>query len=293
MRGKSWWVDGHFSEPKIFHFFQIYFWPGVAGRNPDQSPSTASPPAESLSPSSPPGQTSWPSHRSSAHPHSPVYRCSEQPAARGSLSSCYRLLMREQAVKISRCLDALHYAVSVLLMASCACLQAQTSPAKPCASTEHPGWRTYTNREFRFCIRYPPTYRELPPGPNDQFGDLRRVIGTLELILPSSKPAEDSSASASNIRFLYLSKPVTVRDLQAYAPTGYDAPPEPIQIGHRTFYFYGAGGGGALYPDLYFIQIKGHFLNIGFSGPYPEGYKYPSEETQKLEPQILATFRTY
>jgi hypothetical protein len=25
MHGKSWWVDGHFSEPKIFHFFQIYF----------------------------------------------------------------------------------------------------------------------------------------------------------------------------------------------------------------------------------------------------------------------------
>jgi hypothetical protein len=90
-----------------------------------------------------------------------------------------------------------------------------------------------------------------------------------------------------------LSKPVTVRDLEAYAPTGYDAPPEPIQIGHRTFYFYGAGGGGALYPDLYFIQIKGHYINVGFSGPYPEGYKSPSEETQKLEPQILATFRTY
>jgi hypothetical protein len=92
---------------------------------------------------------------------------------------------------------------------------------------------------------------------------------------------------------VYLSKPVLVRDLQTYAPTGYDAPPMPVQVGHGTFYFYGAGGGGVNYPDLYFIQIKGHFLNIQFDGPYPDGYKSPSEEMQKLEPQILATFRTY
>jgi hypothetical protein len=84
-------------------------------------------------------------------------------------------------------------------------------------------------------------------------------------------------------------------DLQSFveaAPTGIDAPPEPIHMGQYTFYYYGPGGGGVQNADAYFFNLRDKTLTITFDGPY-EGDKTPSAETKKLEREILAIFSTF
>jgi hypothetical protein len=79
--------------------------------------------------------------------------------------------------------------------------------------------------------------------------------------------------------------------VQIAAPTGNTFPPEAVRVGKHTFYYYGAGGGGAEYPDVYFFDLSGRTLEFSFSGPYFDG-RHPSDETKKLELEILGTFRT-
>jgi hypothetical protein len=63
-------------------------------------------------------------------------------------------------------------------------------------------------------------------------------------------------------------------------------------LGGVTFYYVAPGGGGVFYPDDYLFNLRGKILHIEFDGPYFHD-NHPSEEAKKLEPQLLATFRTF
>jgi hypothetical protein len=70
----------------------------------------------------------------------------------------------------------------LLLLSYSACLRSQTVERSGCkVDTTHLGWRTYTNREFRFCLQYPPTYHEIAASPPDQYASTRRILGSLVL----------------------------------------------------------------------------------------------------------------
>ncbi len=76
------------------------------------------------------------------------------------------------------------------------------------------------------------------------------------------------------------------------APTGIDSPPKPIQIGENTFYYYGPGGGGVDYPDVYYFDLGGKILGIDFDGPY-ENEKTPTPATKQMEQRVLKSFQEF
>jgi len=90
----------------------------------------------------------------------------------------------------------------------------------------------------------------------------------------------------------FENKPFNLQRFAETAPTGVESPPSPVQVGEYTFYYYGPGGGGVSYPDLYFFNLRGKTLHITFDGPYIHD-KTPSAETRKLERELLATFRLF
>lgn len=166
--------------------------------------------------------------------------------------------------------------------------RAQTSGPKgePCAATaETSDWSLYVNRKHGFCFRYPNGYKSLPlPAPNARSKRRPYEHGLFYL----KRPEIDAE-----IMVIFNDQAFDLQNLiNIAAPTGNTFPPERIHVGRFTFYYYGAGGGGAEYPDMYFFNLNGKTLEIYFSGPYPDG-RNPSEETKTLEPKILMTFQTF
>jgi hypothetical protein len=77
------------------------------------------------------------------------------------------------------------------------------------------------------------------------------------------------------------------------APTGVTEPPSPVHAGSHVFYFYGPGGGGVSYPDVYYFDLHGQTLKLMFEGPYNGESKSPVEATRQIERRILASLRTF
>lgn len=136
------------------------------------------------------------------------------------------------------------------------------------------GWQTYVNREHRFCVNIPFSYKRVNNPPTY---DLFRF----KLL------SSDATISVS-----FSDEPFDLQSFVKNAPTGVDSPPEPFQAGQNTFYYYGPGGGGVTYPDGFFFDLRGKVLVIAFDGPYIHD-KTPSPETKKLETEILATVSTF
>jgi hypothetical protein len=145
-------------------------------------------------------------------------------------------------------------------------------------------WDVYINRDYGFCFQYPKIYKRVPlPAPDAR--SLRRPYE--HSLFHLKRPAMDAT-----ILVIFNDQLFDLQNLiQIAAPTGNTFPPEAVLVGANTFYYYGAGGGGAEYPDVYFFELNGRTLEIYFSGPYLDG-RHPSDETKKLEPEILATLRT-
>jgi hypothetical protein len=161
--------------------------------------------------------------------------------------------------------------------------QVPTSSAQEEKGSRH--WRKYVNSSCGFSFWYPEPYMPVPlPAPNE--GDEFRHYERLLLL----ERWDDRDAR------MWVSldvHPFSLHNLwQFHGPTGYDEDTSPplIRIGPHAFYFYGPGGGGAQYPDSYFVNLKGKILEFAFDGPY-EDNKSPSGETPELEPKILKTFR--
>jgi hypothetical protein len=160
--------------------------------------------------------------------------------------------------------------------------QTPTTNSDACAAPKK-NWDVYVNRDYGFCFQYPKIYKREPlSAPNAR--SLRRTYE--HNLFHLKRPAMDAT-----ILVTFNDQPFDLQNLvQIAAPTGNTFPPEAVRVGANTFYYYGAGGGGAEYPDVYFFDLNGRTLEFYFSGPYLDG-RHPSEETKKLEPEILSTFR--
>ena len=168
--------------------------------------------------------------------------------------------------------------IAVFILATCGSVPAQMSAAKniPCPTrSATTGWKTYVDRVHGFCFSFPSAYRRTRKA-TDEPNRIRLQHRRLD----------------ARIFVLFENKPFNLQRFVKSAPTGYETPPEPMQIGDKAFYYYGAGGGGASYPDRYFFNLKGKTLYNTFDGPYLNS-KSPSAETMKLEPKVLATLRTF
>lgn len=178
----------------------------------------------------------------------------------------------------------------LILMSWPVLLQSQAVNQIPCKTdAKHLGWKVYVNRELRFCLLYPPIYHEVPAPPPR----LGAYLASLDL---NKLPPGTSGTPAKNkagISFTFIPKHFSIGELQrCCASTGADEAPPPHRFNRRIFYFYGAGGGGTVYPDQFLTEINGKILDISFYGPWKDS-KSPIEETTRLEPKILSTFRTY
>lgn len=148
--------------------------------------------------------------------------------------------------------------------------------------------------DFRFCLLYPPNYREVSAPPCDEFSSTRLFLGNLML---NDLPPGTHGGPANNeagIGFVSIPKDFSVKQMQACcAPTGLDdTPPATVRLGKRVFYFYGPGGGAVDYPDQYLMELNGKILSIEFGGPWKDS-KSPIEETKRLETKILSTLQIY
>ncbi len=165
-------------------------------------------------------------------------------------------------------------AVFSLLVLPAGITQISSGASVPCiAQGETAGWKTFVDRAHGFCLLYPPTYKRVP--------NVTRKKGTVDL-----------AGSGSDISIFFENKAFDLERLVDHAPTGIDFPPEPVSAGPNTLYRYGPGGGGVLYPDQFFFDLKGKTLYITFDGPY-EGDKTPIPETKALEPKLLSTLRVF
>ncbi len=160
-----------------------------------------------------------------------------------------------------------------VMLASDSALAQTAPPGTP------PGWKTYVNRAHGFSFAYPPLYK-LIRRPDTGMGKTAtrgRWVGLR------------NQSSDGRIDFRLTNKRFDLDSLKDHAPMGYEEPPPAVQEGDNTFYAYGAGGGGVEYPDQYFFNFRGKTLYIVFDGPY-QG-KSPTEETEKIESQMLTSFR--
>jgi len=134
-------------------------------------------------------------------------------------------------------------------------------------------WKTHTNADHGFQFQFPADfeYSELP----------EKTEYVLMLINPDNVVIGafvTEAAFSTNL-------------IKQFAPTGLEDAAIPTKtFGKNTFYYYGVGGGGVYYPDLYFYNLSGKLLVIVFGDKSNAG-KGPSEDTKKLEAEILSTFK--
>lgn len=97
---------------------------------------------------------------------------------------------------------------------------------------------------------------------------------------------------AAAITVIFSNEVFDLKRIVTYAPNGVTAL-DPVQVGPFTFYYWGPGGGGVEYPDVYFFNLHGNTLSLGFDGPYTERSKSPHQQTKQIERKVLASFRTF
>jgi hypothetical protein len=170
---------------------------------------------------------------------------------------------------------------------------AQEATHVPCPTENAPkGWVVYIDRAHGFCFSYPPVYTPatkpwLEENTNDPVWSqiARKAFREGRLLLLQHKKFRDAS-----IVVWLQTTPFDLESFAKGAPTGIEGPPEPVEVGRYTFYYYGPGG--VAYADGYFFNLRGKTLNIDFAGPYHNDNK-PAPETKEMERRLLPTFRTF
>ena len=166
------------------------------------------------------------------------------------------------------------------------------NPSSVCRAIQapQPGWRTFIDRAHRFCLQYPPLYRpQMPPPKRYLRSGSRLVLFVTNGELPGFTKKGWLEASISVI---FSSRPFDLERIVVDAPNG-AIKLDPVQVGPYTFHYWGPGGGGANYPDVYFFNLRGKTLRFEFDGPYTGTSKSPDEQTTQIERRVLATFRTF
>ena len=186
------------------------------------------------------------------------------------------------------------FGASLLAMAGCGL--AEAGDHSPCDL--HPtrtGWHVFVDHEDRFCFEYPPKYRVAPAvsAPGVTTGNATRFIGRLTTVPSPSEVAPGADLKAATINVFAYGMPFRPEDLTKRAPTGdQDSPPKRIHAAHGEFYYYGRGGGGLDYPDVFYFGSRGRTFSIDFVGPYSQG-NTPDRETKRIEPEVLASFHSF
>lgn len=146
-------------------------------------------------------------------------------------------------------------------------------------------WKTYTNDKFGFEFKYPENYRlsaDQGFSDNDLYAKSPQILAGLVKF-----DIEKNFLFKVMVDFSQFS----VDYLKNYAPTGSEnIPPARQTINAKDFYYYGPGGGGVRYPDIYFLSLNNRMLIFSFGGPY-ENDKTPTLEAKKVQHQILSTFK--
>ena len=152
------------------------------------------------------------------------------------------------------------------------------------------GWRTFTDRTHRFCFQYPPVYQPQKPKQKRYL----RAGSKLLLFLTNGRPREFSRDGwlEASLSVVFSSETFDLERIVTLAPNGV-IKLDPVQVGSYTFHYWGPGGGGANYPDVYFFNLRGKTLWFEFDGPYTGTSKSPDEQTRQLEPKVLATFKAF
>lgn len=184
----------------------------------------------------------------------------------------------------------------VYLLAIASGSSAEAAGRSPCdLYPTQSGWRVFVDTRDRFCFEYPSKYQVAPAvfAPGVSTGPATRFIGRLTTKPSPSEVAIADDESIATITVFDYGMPFRSRDLIKFAHTGgEDHPPQRIDTAHGTFYFYGGGGGGVDYPDDFYFGSRGRTFSIDFVGPY-YGDKIPSAETKRIEPKVLASFRSF
>ncbi len=154
------------------------------------------------------------------------------------------------------------------------------------------GWTVFVDPVHRFCFQYPSTYEQLrPPFEPDRFHPDAKVIAQFESAELRRATEEDRARAAIFLSFSKVS--FNLQNFISDAPTGVERPPSPVRFGALTFFYYGPGGGGVAYDDIYYFNLHNRTLRIVFDGPFDGHSKSPSEKTQQIESAILASFKIF
>jgi hypothetical protein len=187
----------------------------------------------------------------------------------------------------------IRFFVAVLVLAGCGL--ARAADHSPCAlHPTQPGWRVFVDHPDRFCFEYPAKYRSAPA----RFAPGVSTGASLFMGRLTTKPTPAAGVSAqepevASIDVFAYGVPFQPEALTRFAPTGMeDHSPQHIPAAHGDFYYYGPGGGGVEYPDDFYFGIRGRTFSISFSGPYSTD-KTPDPETKRIEPEVLASFRSF
>ena len=138
-------------------------------------------------------------------------------------------------------------------------------------------WHKYVNRTYGFSLRYPDTYTPIPhPDAQGRCPDYNNYKCLLWLARRDNRDVEIGVSL----------------DLQPFhlTPNSGDVLPTRQLIGGHIFYGGTLGSMAVGFSDNYDLDLKGKTLVITFG---PGDSANPSEETKKLESEILKTFRTF
>jgi hypothetical protein len=179
----------------------------------------------------------------------------------------------------------------LLFLASLASGQTENaSTACSANQRQEPDWRTFTDRTHRFCFQYPPLYRPQKPLRGRYLGPRSKL---LLFVANGESPGftKDGWLQAS-ISVIFSLEAFDLERIVTRAPNGV-IKLDPIQVGPYIFHYWGPGGGGVNYPDVYFFNLRGETLQFEFAGPYTGTSKSPDQQTQQIERKVLATFRIF
>jgi hypothetical protein len=186
--------------------------------------------------------------------------------------------------------------VIVLLLAVCCTSVFAAQRPNPCAAHRTQStWHIFVDNQNRFCFEYPPQYQVAPTRTAPGVGGIPANEWVVRL---ATKPqpmelsvADDEDNATINV--IAYGAQFKRSGLSRFAPTGMeDTPPKRIHTARWEFYYYGPGGGGVDYPDLFYFDLRGRMFSFEFVGPY-EGDKTPSSATKQIEPKLLASLREY